>query len=113
MQAYPRAFTTSYHHIAIPPDFPYSPAPPLAPNWKPPTQRFLHYDALYRGLCEFLREPPDRSLLPRAVRYLRRLRACYHPSNTLQHHRIVWVQAWLDALEDPDNSDAETVVCAD
>ena len=30
-------------------------------------------------------------------------------SNLLQLHRILWVQAWLSALGEPD-SDAETVV---
>jgi hypothetical protein len=86
--------------------------PALVVAWKPP-QRFLHYEALYRGVYEFLREPPDRSQLSRAVRYLRRLRACYHPTNTMQHHRILWTQAWLDALEDPEDSEAETVVGED
>lgn len=112
MQAYPRAFTTSYHHIAIPPDYtfliPFSPAPPLAPNWKPPTQRFLHYDALYRGVLEILREPPARRHISCAVRYMRSLQACYHPSNTLQYHRILWTKAWLDALDDQDYSEADT-----
>lgn len=87
--------------------------PPLTVAWKPPTQRFLHYDALYRGVHEFLREPPDYAKFSRAVRYLRQLKACYHPSNTLQYHRILWTQAWLDALDDPDDSEAETVAGTD
>jgi hypothetical protein len=81
-------------------------------NWRPP-QRFLHYAELYRGIYEFLREPPDQRHVSRVVRYLRALKACYHSSNTLQWHRILWTQAWLDALEDPENSDAETVVGED
>ncbi len=51
--------------------------------------------------------------MSRVVRYLRALKACYHSCNTLQWHRILWTQAWLDALEDPENSDAETVVGED
>lgn len=97
------------YRLAFPPQ---RPTPPILVAWKPP-QRFLHYEALYRGVYEFLRDPPDRSQLPRAVRYLRRLRACYHPCNTMQHHRILWTQAWLDALDDPEDSDAETVVGED
>lgn len=101
---------THFHRLA--PIMLHSQLPPMFVSWKPP-QRFLHYEALYRGLYEFLREPPDYSQLSRAVRYLHRLKACYHPSNVLQFHRILWVQAWLDAIPDPldsDLSDAETVV---
>ena len=93
------------YRLAFPPQ---RPTPPVVVAWKPP-QRFLHYEALYRGVYESLREPPDRSQLSRAIRYLRRLRACYHPCNTMQHHRILWTQAWLDALDDPEDSDAETL----
>jgi hypothetical protein len=82
---------------------------PIPVAWKPP-QRFLHYEALYRGLYEHLREPPDRSQVSHTVRYLRKLKKCYHHSNILQLHRILWTQAWLDAVEDPDDSEAETVV---
>jgi hypothetical protein len=86
--------------------------PDIPVRWRPP-QGYLHYQALYRGLHEFLRLPPVYTKLPNAVRYLRKLRACYHPSNTLQKHRILWTQAWIEALADPDDSDAETVVCSE
>jgi hypothetical protein len=84
-------------------------------NWRPPDTS-LHYQALYRGIYEFLREPPHFRHVSRAVRYLRMLKspANYHPSNTLQRHRILWTQAWLDAIisttDGSENSDAETVV---
>jgi hypothetical protein len=84
----------------------YQPDVPV--HWHPP-QRFLHYQELYRGIYEYLREPPQRRHVSRAVRYLRALKACYHPTNTLQGHRILWTQAWLDAVDDPEDSDAETV----
>jgi hypothetical protein len=47
------------------------------------------------------------------VRYLRVLKRCYWPGNSLQRDRIRWTQAWLDALEDPEDSGAETVVGED
>lgn len=81
-------------------------------NWRPPKSD-LHYPALYRGLYEYLREPPDRRYFSRAVRYLRALKKCYHPENTLQRDRIWWTRAWLDALDDPDDSEADTVVGED
>jgi hypothetical protein len=78
-------------------------------DWRPP-QGFLHYRALDRGVHEFVREPPRYLRVPRVVRYLRRLEACCAPGNTLQQHRILWVRAWLEAVETPSDSDAETVV---
>ncbi len=36
----------------------------------------------------------------------------YHPMNVVQLHRILWVQAWLSALGEPD-SDAKTIVQED
>ncbi len=47
------------------------------------------------------------------MRYLRALKKCYWPQwpdNSLQRDRIRWTQAWLDALDDPEDSEAETVV---
>jgi hypothetical protein len=38
------------------------------------------------------------------------LKRCYWPGNSLQRDRILWTQAWLDALDDPEDSEAETVV---
>jgi hypothetical protein len=85
----------------------------LVVNWSP-QDTSLHYRALYRGIYEYLREPPHFRHVSRAVRYLRRLKspANYHPSNTLQRHRILWTQAWLDAFttDGSENSDAETVM---
>ena len=77
-------------------------------RWRPP-QTSLHYPELYRGVYEFLREPPDRRHVSRAVRYIWALKKCYHPANTLQRDRILWTRAWLDALDDPDDSEADTV----
>jgi len=81
-------------------------------HWRPP-QTDLHYPELYVGIYDYLRRPPDRRMVSRAVRYLRALKKCYHPINTLQRDRIRWTQAWLDALEDPENSEAETVLGVD
>jgi hypothetical protein len=69
----------------------------------------LHYQALYRGIHGYLRDPPSHAFHSPALLYLQSLQASYHPSNLLQLHRILWVQAWLSALGEPD-SDADTVV---
>jgi hypothetical protein len=82
--------------------------PDITPNWRP-APRYMHYQALYRGIFEYLREPPSHAHHSDALLYLQRLQACHHPSNVLQTHRIRWVMAWLDALGEPD-SDADTVV---
>lgn len=82
----------------------------LNPNWTPPGKPGLRYQALYRGVYEYLREPPVMARVPDAVRYLRQLRKCYHPSNALQRDRIAWTLAWLDAVAVPDDSDDETVI---
>lgn len=80
----------------------------ITPDWRPPARR-LHYQALYRGIHGYLRDPPSHAFHSPALLYLQSLQASYHPSNLLQLHRILWVQAWLSALGEPD-SDAETVV---
>ena len=80
----------------------------LTPTWRPPA-RFLHYQALYRGIYDYLRAPPSHAFHSPALLYLQDLQASYHPMNILQAHRILWVQAWLSALGEPD-SDAETIV---
>ena len=85
---------------------------PVPVNWRP-VQRDLHYHSLYQGVCEYLREQPNWRFFSRAVRYLRVLKRCYWPGNSLQRDRIRWTQAWLDALEDPEDSGAETVVGED
>lgn len=78
-------------------------------NWRPASMD-LHYPALYCGVYEFLREPPDRRYFARAVRYVRALKKCCYAGNTLQLDRIRWTQAWLDALADPADSGDETEV---
>jgi hypothetical protein len=82
--------------------------PDITPNWKPQA-RYMHYQELYRGVYEYLREPPSHAHHSDALLYLQRLQACHHHSNALHTHRIRWAQAWLDALGEPD-SDADTVV---
>ena len=88
------------------------------PTWLPP-QTHLHYQALYRGIYEYLRAPPSPVYHERANAYLVDLIANYHrPSisqaHPLQYHRILWTRAWLHALQQDllvdYQSDAETVV---
>jgi hypothetical protein len=88
--------------------------PDIHVSWWPPGEPYLRYQRLYRGIYEFLREEPNHAFRSRALRYLRSLKACYHPINSsvLQWHRIVWTEAWLDELGDVD-SDADTVVGED
>ena len=90
----------------------------LSPTWLPP-QTHLHYQALYRGIYEYLRAPPSPVYHERANAYLVDLIANYHrPSisqaHPLQYHRILWTRAWLHALHQDllvdYQSDAETVV---
>jgi hypothetical protein len=74
-------------------------------------QRYLHYQELYCGICEYLRAPPDNLYHSRALLYLQDLRRNYNPGQTmvLQLHRIRWTEDWLEALDEPD-SDTDTVV---
>lgn len=76
-------------------------------TWRP-AQTTLHYPELYNGVCEYLRAPPDKAKWPDAARYLRAIKRCYHPSNTLQRDRILWTQAWIATLDMKDCSDADT-----
>ncbi len=88
----------------------YVTIPDIQVTWRPPHHlRFLHYQDLYRGIYEYLRAQPSRTYQSRAIKYLHDLQACFHSGNVLQGHRILWVQAWLDALGEPD-SDEDTVV---
>lgn len=87
--------------------------PDLRPNWIPPGKPSLLYQDLYRGLYEYLLQPPTMARMPAAERYLRQLKRCYHPSNTLQRDRITWTRAWLDAVSYADDSDDDTVVGQD
>jgi len=100
------------NRFSFPLEFMEVPVPDVSVRWTPPVTH-LRYQRLYRGVCEYLREPPERRHVPLAVRYLRRLKACYHPSNTLQWDRIQWTRAWLDAVDDPLDSDDETVIAED
>lgn len=94
-------------------DFSAAKLPDVSVRWSPRGGVGLDYQALYRGLYEFLREPPERSRVSQATRYLRKLEMCYHPSNHLQRDRIRWTRMWLDAVEDPLDSDDETVKGSD
>ena len=90
------------HHLHYLPD--------LNPTWRPP-QQYLHYQELYHGIYEFLRATPSHIYHDRAVDYLMNLLACYHTTNVMQGHRILWTREWLDALQtqDEQDSDADTV----
>lgn len=84
-------------------------------TWRPP-QRHLHYDALYRGIFEFLRAPPNNRYREAALRYLSVLRDNTTPQlrpdiAEMQAHRVQWTLAWFQALPDDSDecSDAETV----
>ncbi len=81
-------------------------------EWRPPMMPRLHYEALYRGLPEYVRLAPSVLLRADAVTYLKDL----HPWdawqwNPLQRDRIMWVRMWIAACNDDDEnaSDAETV----
>ncbi len=86
-------------------------------NWRPP-QTYLHYQELYGGIYEFLREPPNPAHRFDAIEYLmslQRSRTEYQliPSERrLQEHRICWVLEWLKAMQvsddDSECSDADT-----
>lgn len=68
-------------------------------TWRP-REGSLHYLDLYRGLWEFVRMPPRREVEARAREYLTTL--LMWPHGQLQHDRIRWVSAWLDALPGED-----------
>lgn len=88
--------------------------PDVQVTWWPPEKTFLRYQQLYRGICEFVRRPPDMHNRLRALEYLRALKRGFKPvyGCTLQVHRIMWVEAWLDELADL-NSNADTVAGAE
>jgi hypothetical protein len=87
-------------------------------TWRPP-QTFLHYNELYRGIYEYLRAPPSNDKRGVAIQYLNDIRANNtfpsNPWNFIQHHRIIWIEEWLNALPDDSDecSDAETVIVAE
>ena len=76
-------------------------------TWRP-RDGSLHYQALYRGIWEYLRAPPSNHRKMDAWRYLAELTSGYKRWATpLQRDRIRWTRAWLKMLEDED-SGAET-----
>ena len=90
--------------------------PTLEVAWRPP-QTHLHYDRLYYGIYEYLREPPTFGHLTDAQAYLQgliRSRDLFElrtDEYRLQCHHILWVQEWIKAVPyDTDEcSDADTV----
>jgi len=65
-------------------------------NWLPP-DRDLHYNMLYCGIWEYLREPPNAAYFKKAKDYLATLMQCPN-AGRLQRDRIRWTRAWIDAL---------------
>ena len=96
---------SSYRHSA---SHPFLPSAPACTELEAAHAEVPALRRALRGVLEILREPPTRRHISRAVRCMRSLKACYHPSNTLQYHRILWTKAWLDALDDQDYSEADT-----
>ena len=62
-------------------------------SWRPP-QTHLHYNELYRGVWEYLREPPRRDFEAKARKYLLQLRR----TTSLERDRIEWVNEWINQL---------------
>jgi hypothetical protein len=95
---------------------PPTPSPPPEVTWRPPQTR-LHYNALYYGIYEYLRAPPDAAFLANAQAYLaslirsRGMLLRIDGEYVLQCDRILWVQEWIKAVPfDTDAcSDADTV----
>ena len=86
--------------------------PPVCVEWRPITMPWLHYDALYRGLPEYVLLAPNVTRRADAAAYLLSLRpGAAWTKNKLQRHRIIWVRIWIAACnDDEDNaSDADTV----
>jgi hypothetical protein len=81
--------------------------PPVRVTWRPP-QQYLHYQDLYRGIWDYLRDAPTYENRNHAVLYLHELVDGFTSNNILQHHRILWTKEWLKALDDLD-SDCDTV----
>jgi hypothetical protein len=62
-------------------------------SWRP-SQIHLHYNELYRGVWEFLREPPRRDFEARAREYLLKLKR----NTALDRDRVEWVKEWIAQL---------------
>ena len=80
-------------------------------EWRPPSLPRLHYEALYRGLPEYMRAPPTVAARDEAVKYLRALRpGADWRHNPLQRDRVAWSRLWIAACPPcDDDSDADTV----
>lgn len=98
--AFPRPLVLPQTHVEV--------------SWRPrvswrPQAAGLHYQALYRGVYEWLRAPPRAELRGRAEEYLVALGDGTY-GGQLQRDRIRWTQEWLRELEDEQYwSDSETV----
>jgi hypothetical protein len=86
-------------------------------QWKPPHHPYLHYDEFYRGIYEYLREPPSFDHKIAACEYLESLRTNFVMFPEMPalvrvsvEHRIRWILEWLKYLPDDCLSDAETTV---
>ena len=97
-----------FAYLRVNPLVPY--AVPVEVTWLPPHED-LHYQALYRGLWDYMRAPPSEANKGRALQYLGDLLSGYSPHNWLQRDRIRWTRAWLRELDGEDEcSDCETEV---
>ena len=63
-----------------------------------PKDPLLHYPQLFRGIYEFVRQPPDIEYLDRAEQYLSLLLLC--PDAPMQRDRIAWVRDWIAHVHD-------------
>lgn len=63
-----------------------------------PKNRSLHYPKLYRGIYEYLREPPEIKHLDRAKKYLSEL--LDYPYAPMQRDRIAWTEEWIANVPD-------------
>jgi len=67
----------------------------VIPNWRP-ASTLLHYNALYMGVYEFLREYPNLDHEGFIRDYLADLEK--YPNSPMQQHRILWTKEWLAHL---------------
>lgn len=61
-------------------------------SWSP-RDPLLHYPQLFRGIYEYLRQPPELQYLDRARQYLAEL--LEYPNAPMQRDRIAWVRDWI------------------
>ena len=67
----------------------------MEPNWRPRWTQ-LHYQALYMGIYDHLREPPNPIHETFTRDYLSDLEE--YPNAPMQHHSICWTREWLAEL---------------